>query len=78
MSRTSALGTKERREFACSVGKTIRRIRQSRNLLIVDVADDTGLSRPFIAAIERGEAGISLFVAVQIAECLEVSVNDFL
>jgi transcriptional regulator with XRE-family HTH domain len=58
------------------VGEVIRSTRQDRAWTQVELAEAAGLSPNYIARLERGELGASLFVAQQIAEALEVSLES--
>lgn len=42
----------------------------------VQIAERAGLSSNYVARLERGELGPSLFVATRLAEALEVSVDQ--
>jgi transcriptional regulator with XRE-family HTH domain len=61
--------------FAALVGEAIRATRQERGWTQVELAQAARLSPNYIARLERGELGPSLFVAQQIAEALEINVE---
>ena len=62
-------------EFAATVGEQIRRLRQEHGLTQAELAERAGLSANYVARLERGELGPSLFVACRLAEALEVAVE---
>jgi transcriptional regulator with XRE-family HTH domain len=62
-------------EFAATVGECIRRARQERGWTQAELAERAGLSANYVARLERGELGPSLFVAFRLAEALETQVE---
>jgi transcriptional regulator with XRE-family HTH domain len=62
-------------EFAATVGECIRRARQEHGWTQAELADRAGLSANYVARLERGELGPSLFVAFRLAEALETQVE---
>jgi transcriptional regulator with XRE-family HTH domain len=60
------------------VGESIRTLRQERGWTQVQLAEAASLSPNYIARLERGELGPSLFVAHQISEALEVDLETLL
>ena len=60
--------------FALVVGEGVRRERQKRGWTQVQLAEASGLSPNYVARLERGELGPSLFVAYQLAETLGIDV----
>ena len=66
------------REFATLVGDAIRRGRQAREWTQVELAEHAQLSANYIARLERGELGPSLFVAHRISRALGVDLNALL
>ena len=63
-------------EFAATVGESIRRERQQRGWTQAELAEASGLSVNYVARLERGELGPSLWVAFRLAEALEVQVES--
>lgn len=63
-------------EFAGAVGERIRSARQERGWTQAELAERAGLSVNYVARLERGELGPSLFVAHRIAEALRVSLEE--
>jgi ribosome-binding protein aMBF1 (putative translation factor) len=61
--------------FASSVGERIRVARQHKGWTQVELADASGLSSNYVARLERGELGASLFVAMRIAEALGITLD---
>ena len=64
------------RSFNVSVGEAIRRARQEHGWTQAHLADQAGLSPNYIARLERGELGPSLFVATRICEALSMDVDN--
>jgi len=65
-------------EFTATVGESIRAARQERGWTQVELAQASGLSPNYVARLERGELGPSLFVAHQICEALEMDLDALL
>ncbi len=61
--------------FALLVGERIRNARQERGWTQVELADAAGLSSNYVARLERGELGPSLFVACKLAEAFGLNVD---
>lgn len=55
------------------IGATIRELRRSRGLTLVQLADRTGLSHPFLSQLERGHARPSMVSLERIALALDTS-----
>ena len=64
--------------FAVVVGEGVRRARQSRGWTQVQLAEAAGLSPNYVARLERGELGPSLFVACQLCDTLGIDVGALL
>src|SRR5580658_6372096 len=62
--------------FAVAVGEGVRRARQANGWTQVELAEAAGLSPNYVARLERGELGASLFVAYQLSRTLGISVRD--
>jgi transcriptional regulator with XRE-family HTH domain len=62
--------------FAAVVGEVVRRARQSRGWTQAQLAEFAGFSPNYIARLERGELGPSLFVASQLCEALGIDVGS--
>jgi transcriptional regulator with XRE-family HTH domain len=62
--------------FAAVVGEGVRRHRQAAGWTQVQLAEAAGLSPNYVARLERGELGASLFVAHQLSVTLGISVVD--
>ena len=62
-------------EFALLVGERIRFARQERGWTQVELAEAAGLSSNYVARLERGELGPSLFVACKLAEAFGLNVD---
>jgi transcriptional regulator with XRE-family HTH domain len=64
--------------FASRVGDAVRRARQSHGWTQAELAERSGLSSNYVARLERGELGASLFVAHQLCDALGIDVSDLL
>jgi transcriptional regulator with XRE-family HTH domain len=62
--------------FAVNVGERIRRQRHEHGWTQVELAGRAGLSPNYVARLERGELGPSLFVAFRLAEALETQIES--
>lgn len=60
-----------------SIGENLKRIRESRNITQVELAETVGVASPMICQIERGSRALSLPLALEIAKVLKCDVNDF-
>ncbi len=63
------------KEFSTVVGEAIRRARQVRGWTQAALAETAGLSPNYVARLERGEVGPSLFVAQQLCDALGIDVD---
>lgn len=61
-----------------SVGDNIRKIREAKHILQVQLAEDVGITQAMICQIERGTKNPSLQVGMAIAEKLGVTVEELL
>jgi ribosome-binding protein aMBF1 (putative translation factor) len=66
----------EHHVFNTMVGDGIRRARQEHGWTQAFLADKAGLSPNYIARLERGELGPSLFVANRICEALTIALEE--
>jgi transcriptional regulator with XRE-family HTH domain len=64
--------------FAAGVGEAVRRARQSLGWTQAQLAEFAGFSPNYIARLERGELGPSLFVANQLCSTLGIEVEELL
>lgn len=60
------------------IGDTIRHFRKKRGLTLQQVADNSGLSPSFISLAERGKATPSLVSLINLAQALDIAVDQFL
>lgn len=65
----------EHRAFNTMVGEAIRRARQEHGWTQAFLAEQAGLSPNYVARLERGELGPSLFVASRICEALGIEID---
>ena len=54
----------------------LRAIREARNISQEDIAKQIGVSQQFISRVEKGNKPISLDLAVEIADFLNVSLDE--
>jgi len=66
----------EHRSFNTIVGEAIRRARQEHGWTQAFLAEQAGLSPNYVARLERGELGPSLFVASRICEALSIEIDS--
>ncbi len=64
--------------FAIAVGEGVRRARQALGLTQAQLAEAARLSPNYVARLERGEMGPSLFVAHQLCRTLRIDVDELL
>jgi ribosome-binding protein aMBF1 (putative translation factor) len=64
--------------FAVRVGEGVRRARQSHGWTQAELAERAGLSSNYVARLERGELGPSLFVANRLCDTLGIDVSELL
>lgn len=69
-------GQDEHRSFNVTVGEAIRRARQEHGWTQAFLAEQSGLSPNYIARLERGELGPSLFVASRICAALSIDIEE--
>ena len=74
--RSTPEATDEHRAFNNRVGEAIRRARQERGWTQAVLAERARLSPNYVARLERGELGPSLFVASHICEALAIPVDE--
>lgn len=68
-------GQDEHRSFNTIVGEAIRRARQEHGWTQAFLAEQAGLSPNYVARLERGELGPSLFVASRICDALGIEID---
>jgi DNA-binding transcriptional MerR regulator/quercetin dioxygenase-like cupin family protein len=59
------------------VGAVVRRARREAKQTIAALAQQVGISRSFLSAVERGESGLSVQLQSRLAEALSLSLTDF-
>jgi transcriptional regulator with XRE-family HTH domain len=74
--RPGARWADDPKSFAAVVGDAVRRHRQAMGWTQVQLAEAAGLSPNYVARLERGELGPSLFVANQLSRTLGIGVAD--
>ncbi len=73
--RGSEVKEDDHKSFNTVVGEAIRKARQEHGWTQAFLADQARLSPNYIARLERGELGPSLFVANQICQALEIELE---
>ena len=58
-------------------GQKVNALRKGKNLSQEDLAEKSGLNRPYISAIEQGKRNVSLEVIEKLAEALEIEIKEF-
>ena len=58
------------------IGKTIRKIRESKSLSIQDLADKLDMEYNNVIRIEKGRTNFTIGTLVKIANALEVALKD--
>jgi ribosome-binding protein aMBF1 (putative translation factor) len=71
-------GPGDAKEFAAGVGEAVRRARQSHGWTQAELAERAGFSSNYVARLERGELGPSLFVAHRLCDTLGIDVSELL
>lgn len=66
---------KEPKEY---LGQVLRRIRNERGLSLDDTSNITGVSKPMLSQIERGESNPSVTILWKIATGLKISISELL
>jgi transcriptional regulator with XRE-family HTH domain len=66
----------DHKSFNAVVGEAIRKARQEHGWTQAFLADQARLSPNYIARLERGELGPSLFVANQICQALDIDLES--
>lgn len=67
----------EKSQLAVKVGQEIRRLRRLKNRSQEDFADDCGVHRTSMGAIERGERVITLDTAKRVVNTLGITLGEF-
>jgi len=57
-------------------GKQVRNLRRDRGWSQEDLADNSGVHRTYIGAIERGEQNVSIDNIIKLAKALSVSLEQ--
>lgn len=57
-------------------GNAVRKLRQERGLSQEDFADKAGIHRTYVSSIELGKVQVSIRIAAQVAEALEIPLSE--
>ena len=57
-------------------GQKVNAFRKSKSLSQENIAEKSGLNRPYISAIEQGKRNVSLEVIKKLAEALEIEIKE--
>ena len=58
-------------------GQKVNVLRKGKGLSQEELAEKSGLNRPYISAIEQGKRNVSLEVIEKLAEALEIEIKEF-
>ena len=68
---------KEKSELAVKIGAGVRRLRLAKKRSQEDFADDCGIARAYMGAIERGEKVVSVDMAKRVVTGLGLPLSEF-
>lgn len=68
---------KQKSEFAVKIGAEIRRLRLEKKRSQENFADDCGIARAYMGAIERGEKVVSVEMAKRVVAGLGITMSQF-
>jgi transcriptional regulator with XRE-family HTH domain len=69
---------REKSELAVKFGEEVRQLRSNRKRSQEDFAEDCGIHRTYVGAIERGEKVVSLDMAKRVTAALGLTLSQFL
>ncbi len=75
---TTADGTTEQLDLREAIGEVVREERHEQERTLADVADEAGVSLPYLSEIERGRKDASAEVLTSISRALGLEVPDLL
>jgi transcriptional regulator with XRE-family HTH domain len=58
-------------------GNRLKGLRKERKMSQEELAEKSGLNRPYISGIEQGKRNVSLEVMESLAKALEIKIKDF-
>ena len=64
-------------DIKVSFGQKVKLFRKVKNLSQEDLAERSGLNRPYISAIEQGKRNVSLEVIEKLSESLSIEIKSF-
>lgn len=59
-------------------GNRLKALRKEKDLSQEELAERSGLNRPYISGIEKGKRNVSLEVMEKLAEALEVGIGELI
>ncbi len=68
----------KKRTLNWAMAAVIRQARTAAGLTQVELADFSGLSKPYVSGLERGNINASVYALMQIAEVLKVDGSELL
>ena len=60
-----------------NVGLRLKQIRKERNIKLVNLAHDSGISQPSLSNVENGKKSLSIVTLEKVCDALGVSLSDF-
>ena len=63
-------------EIKTVFGQKVKQLRKAKELSQEDLAEKSGLNRPYISAIEQGKRNVSLEVIEKLAEALGIEIKE--
>jgi transcriptional regulator with XRE-family HTH domain len=58
-------------------GQRVKSLRKEKGMSQKELAEKSGLNRPYISAIEQGKRNVSLEVMEKLAEALQIEIKGF-
>ncbi|MDR2574124.1 MAG: helix-turn-helix domain-containing protein [Desulfovibrio sp.] len=68
----------EKNAFNWAMASVIHQARKKAGLTQVELADFSGLSKPYVSALERGNINTSVYALARVAEVLKIAPSELL
>lgn len=68
----------DKKQFNINLGNVLRNVRQEKEISQERMAENAGLARNYLGAVERGEKSITVYNLVQLLESNDISVCKFM